>query len=432
MRHCVKVGKWRHHCRGRKLTQSWKRTEAQRSEIRGIGFDIGTARSASSYVSHDGLVHTHRVLTDLPVIYKREVPANQNASSHSRTPEAAAVSSLSWLQRWLEPVRRAVQKQRGSGSAVTVHDHEEADKSVLDAIATVACSLCEGALDITAATDARAHAVIALPSGFSTSQNNAVVQAVESALPAVQVDRVIREPIAAAVACGFGTGKGSFSEEQAVLVFDLGAGTADCAVVDVGRGVYEEIAQAGDTALGGVDFDTRIAFLILQRAGASAPESELGHDLLTQARQVKEAACSEGSCTCEYNNISITLTESDISVVCADLVHRCSELVQQTLASAMQQLWEQEGRDGLDGAVVVGGGANMRAVVQAVEAAAGMGATWASSDESTVAQGAAILAGVTAGAIERNDAITLDEGATSDDMAALLTVIEELEQGHRR
>ena len=395
------------------------RCVAFEDDIAGLGIDLGTARSAVSSASSNGFIATLTVLTDCPIPSKRRL----------------AVTTTS--QRALSQRVKDLLMPNNHAS----RSNQEHSDSSPDSLRTAASSLLASVPEHRALSSPLTT-VVAVPSSFTSSQIQAIKTAIKSSSTSsiqIALSRVVREPIAAAIACGFGDGRnfslGGFSSsssssaaanaddtDETVLVFDLGAGTADCAVVDVGRGVYEEIAQRGSTSLGGLDFDKRVAQLIARRSGSD------GHVSEHLARSAKEDACMRGRSTLTINNCdSITITAEDIDIECADLVDQCADLVHKTLVDAREEGCLANKR--LDGAVVLGGGSAMQSVRNAVESAADVSAKNAADDDGIISRGAAVIAGVAAGVINRQNAINLDENATSEDMESLLKLIESIEDG---
>src|SRR5215813_4245439 len=253
------------------------------------------------------------------------------------------------------------------------------------------------------------EAVITVPAYFNDAQRQATKDA--GRIAGLEVLRIINEPTAAALAYGLDK-KGN----ETVLVFDLGGGTFDVSILEVGEGVYEVKATAGDTHLGGDDFDKRIvdwlAEEFLRNQGIDLRADRQSLQRLTEAAEkakvelsnVTEATISLPFITADATgprHLEMRLTRAKFEQLTADLVERCAGPVQQALADA-----KLTARD-LDEVVLVGGSTRIPAVQALVRRlTGGKEPNQSVNPDEVVAVGAAIQAGVLAGEVQ--DVVLLD------------------------
>ncbi len=252
------------------------------------------------------------------------------------------------------------------------------------------------------------EAVITVPAYFDDSQRQATKDA--GKIAGLEVKRIINEPTAAALAYGLDQKK-----EEKIAVFDLGGGTFDVSILELGDGVFEVKSTNGDTHLGGEDFDNRIVNHFLE-----VFKSEHGVDLksdkaaMQRLKDEAEKAKKELSSTneTEINLPFITadadgpkhfeykLTRSKLEDLVADLVTRVAEPVQKALKDAGLKPSE------IDEIVLVGGMTRMPAVVEKVKSIFGKDPLKGVNPDEVVAIGAAIQGGVLAGDVK--DVLLLD------------------------
>ncbi|MFE2520018.1 molecular chaperone DnaK [Streptomyces mirabilis] len=251
-------------------------------------------------------------------------------------------------------------------------------------------------------------AVITVPAYFDDAQRQATKEAGEIA--GLKVLRIINEPTAAALAYGLDRG-----EEQTVLVFDLGGGTFDVSLLEIGDGVIEVKATNGDTRLGGDDWDQRIVEHLAQRFKASYG-IDLGHDkmALQRLRESAEKAKIELSSSSEtaVNLPYITatadgplhleekLTRAQFQELTADLLDRCKTPFHQAVKDAGVKL------AAIDHVILVGGSTRMPAVTDLVRELTGKDPHKGVNPDEVVALGAALQAGVIRGDVK--DVLLLD------------------------
>ncbi|HEC57214.1 MAG TPA: molecular chaperone DnaK [Candidatus Syntrophoarchaeum butanivorans] len=252
-------------------------------------------------------------------------------------------------------------------------------------------------------------AVITVPAYFNDSQRQATKDA--GKIAGLNVLRIINEPTAASLAYGLDK-----KENETILVFDLGGGTFDVSILEVGEGVFEVKATSGDTHLGGDDFDKRIVNWL-----ADEFKKEYGIDLrndlqaLQRLTEAAEKAKIELSSTVETTislpfitadatgpkHLEMKLTRAKFEDLTADLVERCKGPVKQALADA--NLTEKD----IDEIILVGGATRIPAVKELVKRMmGGKEPNQSVNPDEVVALGAAIQAGVLSGEVK--DVVLLD------------------------
>src|SRR5216684_3202325 len=253
------------------------------------------------------------------------------------------------------------------------------------------------------------QAVITVPAYFNDAQRTATKNA--GAIAGLEVLRIINEPTAASLAYGLDK-----KHNETILVYDLGGGTFDVSVLDVGEGVFEVKSTDGDTQLGGDDFDQRIVNYIAEEF-----KKEQGIDLrndrqaLQRLREAAEKAKIELSTVVQTSinlpfitadqegpkHLDITLTRAKFDELTRDLVERTKEKFQSALKAAGVTANE------IDEIILVGGSTRIPAVQELVKQLGGgkephMGV----NPDEVVAVGAAIQAGVLGGEVK--DVVLLD------------------------
>jgi molecular chaperone DnaK len=225
-------------------------------------------------------------------------------------------------------------------------------------------------------------AVLAVPARFNDAQRQATLAAAEAA--GLRVLRLINEPTAAALAYGFGCeqagvrerreqpvsggGSGDDSDddddddddEELVLVYDLGGGTLDVSLLDVGSGVFEVLASCGDARLGGDDFDAELArWLRDQPGGANAAPTAL----LALAEAAKVALSEEEAVAVALaGGAAATLTRELLEARCAHLLERCAAPLRRVLQDARRSGGRAVRVEDLRAVLLVGGATRMPAV----------------------------------------------------------------------
>jgi molecular chaperone DnaK len=252
-------------------------------------------------------------------------------------------------------------------------------------------------------------AVITVPAYFNDAQRQATKDAGQIA--GLNVLRIINEPTAAALAYGLDK-----KTNETILVFDLGGGTFDVSILEVGDGVFEVKATSGDTHLGGDDFDKRIvdwlAEEFLRDQGVDLRKDRQALQRLTEAAEkakielssVLETAISLPFITADAGgpkHLEYKLTRAKFEQLTADLVERCAGPVKQALSDA--KLSEKD----IDEVILVGGATRTPAVQALVRRmTGGKEPNQSVNPDEVVAIGAAIQAGVLAGEVK--DVVLLD------------------------
>jgi molecular chaperone DnaK len=252
------------------------------------------------------------------------------------------------------------------------------------------------------------EAIITVPAYFDDSQRQATKDA--GKIAGLEVRRIINEPTAAALAYGL-----EKNEDQKIVVFDLGGGTFDVSVLELGDGVFEVKSTNGDTHLGGEDFDNKIVDYILETF-----EKENGIDLRkdpTAMQRIKDEAekakkelssANETEINLPYitadadgpKHLELTLTRAKLEELVADLLDRLNDPVEKALSDA-----QLDAKD-INEVVMVGGMTRMPAVVERVKKFFGKDPMQGVNPDEVVAVGAAIQGGVLAGDVK--DVLLLD------------------------
>ncbi|MGW5122744.1 molecular chaperone DnaK [Streptomyces sp. NPDC004069] len=251
-------------------------------------------------------------------------------------------------------------------------------------------------------------AVITVPAYFDDAQRQATKEAGEIA--GLKVLRIINEPTAAALAYGLDRG-----EEQTVLVFDLGGGTFDVSLLEIGDGVIEVKATNGDTLLGGDDWDQRIVEHLVKRFKGQYG-IDLGNDKMAVQRlreaaekaKIELSSSSETTINLPYITASAEgplhmdekLTRAQLQELTADLLDRCRKPFHQAVKDAGIKL------SAVDHVILVGGSTRMPAVTDLVRELTGKDPHKGVNPDEVVAVGAALQAGVIRGDVK--DVLLLD------------------------
>ncbi|KAI3803906.1 hypothetical protein L1987_32070 [Smallanthus sonchifolius] len=251
-------------------------------------------------------------------------------------------------------------------------------------------------------------AVVTVPAYFNDSQRTATKDA--GRIAGLEVLRIINEPTAASLAYGF-----ERKNNETILVFDLGGGTFDVSVLEVGDGVFEVLSTSGDTHLGGDDFDKRIVDWLaasfkkdegidllkdkqaLQRLTETAEKAKMELSTLTQANISLPfiTATNDGP-----KHIDTTLTRAKFEELCSDLLDRLKKPVENSLRDAKLSF------NDLDEVILVGGSTRIPAVQEVVKSLTGKEPNVTVNPDEVVALGAAVQAGVLAGDV--SDIVLLD------------------------
>jgi molecular chaperone DnaK len=252
------------------------------------------------------------------------------------------------------------------------------------------------------------QAVITVPAYFNDSQRQATKDA--GKIAGLEVLRIINEPTAAALAYGLDR-----KSNERILVFDLGGGTFDVSVLEVGDGVFEVLSTSGDTHLGGDDFDKVIVDYLADsfksNEGIDLRQDKQALQRLTEAAEKAKIELSSATQS-EINlpfitatpegpkHLDLTLTRAKFEELASKLIDRCRVPVEQALKDA--KLASSE----LDEVVMVGGSTRIPAVQELVKRVTGKDPNQTVNPDEVVAVGAAIQGGVLAGEVK--DILLLD------------------------
>ncbi|MEB3249518.1 MAG: molecular chaperone DnaK [Merismopediaceae bacterium] len=252
------------------------------------------------------------------------------------------------------------------------------------------------------------QAVITVPAYFNDSQRQATKDA--GKIAGIEVLRIINEPTAASLAYGLDK-----KSNETILVFDLGGGTFDVSILEVGEGVFEVLATSGDTHLGGDDFDKKIVDFLAEEfkkvEGIDLRSDKQALQRLTEAAEKAKIELSGVSQT-EINlpfitatqdgpkHLDTTLSRAKFEELCADLIDRCRIPVENAIRDAKID------KSALDEIVLVGGSTRIPAVQELVKKVLGKDPNQSVNPDEVVAVGAAIQGGVLAGEVK--DILLLD------------------------
>ena len=252
------------------------------------------------------------------------------------------------------------------------------------------------------------EAVITVPAYFSDAQRQATKDA--GKIAGLDVKRIINEPTAAALAYGLDK-----ETEQKIMVYDLGGGTFDVSILEIGDGVVEVLATAGDTRLGGDDFDQRIMeFLVAEFKKAEGMDLTNDKQAMQRLKEAAEKAKIELSGMTSTNvnlpyitadatgpkHLDVTISRAKFNELTADLVERTLKPVRQAMSDAGLSASQ------LDKVLLVGGSTRIPAVQEAVKGITGNEGFKGINPDECVALGAAIQGGVLTGDVK--DVILLD------------------------
>ena len=252
------------------------------------------------------------------------------------------------------------------------------------------------------------EAVITVPAYFSDAQRQATKDA--GKIAGLEVKRIINEPTAAALAYGLDK-----EQEQKIMVYDLGGGTFDVSILEIGDGIVEVLATAGDTRLGGDDFDQRIMdYLVNEFKKAEGVDLKNDKMAMQRLREAAEKAKIElsGMTTTTVNlpyitadisgpkHMDITISRAKFNELTADLVERTLKPVRQAMSDAGLSASD------INKVLLVGGSTRIPAVQEAVKNLTGKEGFKGINPDECVALGAAIQGGVLTGDVK--DIVLLD------------------------
>ena len=252
------------------------------------------------------------------------------------------------------------------------------------------------------------QAVITVPAYFNDSQRQATKDA--GKIAGLDVLRIINEPTAASLSYGL-----EKQENETILVFDLGGGTFDVSILEVGDGVFEVLSTSGDTHLGGNDFDSKIVSWLIDEfrkdENIDLSKDKQALQRLTEAAEkakIELSSLSQADINLPFitaNNtgpkhLERSMTRAKFENLCADLINRCKVPVSTALKDAQLDAHK------IDQVVLVGGSTRIPAIQSLVKEIIGKDPNQSVNPDEVVAIGAAVQAGVLAGEVK--DILLLD------------------------
>ncbi|MBQ7965719.1 MAG: molecular chaperone DnaK [Ruminococcus sp.] len=354
-----------------------------------IGIDLGTTNSCVAVIEGGE-----------PVVIANAEGARTTPSvvAFSKTGERL-VGQVAKRQAITNPDRTisSIKREMGTAYKVTVDDKTYTPQEISAMILQKLKADAEAYLGETVSS-----AVITVPAYFTDAQRQATKDA--GKIAGLEVKRIINEPTAAALSYGMDK-----ENEQKVMVYDLGGGTFDVSIIEIGDGVQEVLATAGNNRLGGDDFDQRIINWMVAEFKA-----ETGVDLTSDKmamQRLKEAAEKSkielsGVTTSNINlpfitadatgpkHLDLTLTRAKFNELTADLVESTMGPVRTALSDSGLQISE------IDKVLMVGGSSRIPAVQEAVKALIGKEPFKGINPDECVAIGACIQAGVLGGEVD--------------------------------
>jgi len=252
------------------------------------------------------------------------------------------------------------------------------------------------------------QAVITVPAYFNDSQRQATIDA--GKIAGIEVLRIINEPTAASLAYGLDQ-----KQNETILVFDLGGGTFDVSILEVGDGIFEVLATAGDTNLGGDDFDKVLVNWLLEefqeKEGIDLSQDIQALQRLTEAAEKAKMELSTVEQTTIHlpfitadktgpKHIEEELTREAFEELCKNLIEQCRIPVEKALSDARLE------KSDINEVVLVGGSTRIPAIQNLVKSITGKDPNQTVNPDEVVAIGAAIQAGILAGEIK--DVLLLD------------------------
>ncbi len=301
---------------------------------------------------------------------------------------------------------RSIKRKMGTDSRTTIDGKSYSPQEISAMILQKLKSDAESYLG-----ESVTEAVITVPAYFTDAQRQATKDA--GKIAGLDVKRIINEPTAAALAYGLDNEK-----EQTIMVYDLGGGTFDVSLIDIGDGVIEVLATSGDNHLGGDDFDQRIIDYLIsefkKEEGIDLSDDKMAMQRLKDAAENAKKELSNMTKTDinipfitateedGYKNLSVSLTRAEFDRLTADLVERTMGPVRNALNDAGLKASD------LDKVLLVGGSTRIPAVQEAVKKITGKEPSKALNPDECVAIGAAIQGGKLSGEAGSGDILLLD------------------------
>jgi len=297
----------------------------------------------------------------------------------------------------------SIKREMGTGYKVNIDGKQYTPQDISAMILTKMKETAESYLG-----EKVTQAVITVPAYFNDSQRQATKDA--GRIAGLEVLRIINEPTAASLAYGLDK-----EENQKILVYDLGGGTFDVSILDIGDGVFEVLSTNGNTRLGGDDFDQRIIDYVAEQFkkenGIDLKQDKIASQRLKEAAEKAKIELS-GTTTANINlpfitadatgpkHLDVTLTQAKFNELTADLVDATVEPMRKALKDAGLTV-EQ-----INKVILVGGSTRIPAVQEAVKKVTGKEPFKGINPDECVAIGAAIQGGVLGGEVK--DVLLLD------------------------
>ena len=371
-----------------------------------VGIDLGTTHSLVAAV-RSGMPEClpdaqGRVILPSAVRYpgqgRRQIGFDALAEQ-AIDPENTIVSVKRFMGRGLNDIvgREKLPYHFVDAPGMLMLQTREGEKSPVEVSAEILAALRQRAED--SFDDDIFGAVITVPAYFDEAQRQATKDAAK--LAGLDVLRLINEPTAAAIAYGLENGV-----EGLYAVYDLGGGTFDISLLRLTKGVFEVVATAGDTALGGDDIDHLLADWALGQAGLSIKSAQDKRAVLVAARAAKEKLSSSPSVTLQCRvgegELAVEVKREQLSTLAAPLVARTVATMRKVLRDAKVD------KSDVNGVVMVGGSTRMPQVREAVGEFFEREPLVDLNPDEVVALGAAVQANALAGNRTEGDLLLLD------------------------
>ena len=354
-----------------------------------VGIDLGTTNSCVS------------------VIEGGEAVVIPNAEGSRTTPSVVAfgkdgermVGQVAKRQAVTNPERTvtSIKRQMGSDYKVKIDDKKYTPQEISAMILQKLKTDAEAYLG-----DKIVEAVITVPAYFTDSQRQATKDA--GKIAGMEVKRIINEPTAAALSYGFDK-----EDDQIIMVYDLGGGTFDVSIIEMGGGVQEVLATAGNNKLGGDDFDRRIIDYIIDEfkkdSGIDLKSDKMAMQRLKEAAEKAKIELSGVTSTqislpfitadaSGPKHLEMSLTRAKFNELTADLVEKTMGPVRQAVKDSGKTI------EGINKIIMVGGSSRIPAVNEAVQKYMNKEPFKGINPDECVAMGAALQAGVLSGDVK--------------------------------
>ena len=348
-----------------------------------VGIDLGTTNSAIAHVE-EGVPKT------IPNSSGNNITPSVVTISDDNTRivgEAAKNMQIQKPNRTISSIKRKM----GEDHSVEVDGNEYTPQEISSYILDKLVRGAERTID-----EDVEKAVITVPAYFNDRQRNATIDA--GRISDFEVERIINEPTAAAMAYGL-----SGDEDSTILVYDLGGGTFDVSILDIGSGLYEIKSTAGINDLGGVDWTERIAdkihSIIEDQYNTTISDPRSKQRVFEEAEEAKKELSNSRQTDIiipflseneegESINVNYTITREDFENMAADLLDRTVQPVEQSIEDAGIE------KSDIDEVLLVGGSTRMPQVQNLVEDKLGIQPRDDIDPEKVVAKGAAIQAAI--------------------------------------